>query len=371
MKILHVTPTFYPAHFYGGPIQSVYALCRHLSRLGSEVRVLTTNANGPKELDIQTEEETQMDDGVSVRYCRRTCRPDLSSSMFLNLASYVRWADVVHITYVFSASSLAALGVSKAAGRPVVWSPRGSLQPYCMRGKRTPKRAWMVACKSVRPRKLALHVTSEDEKRDLKAFLPGVPAYVVSNGVDVPTECNRSVRSSSLRVLYLGRIHPIKGIENLISACASTPAVELTIAGGGDDSYIRTLQRQVAISGAGSRVHFPGEVVGNDKEDAFRGADVLVLPSYSENFGLVVAEALARGVPVIASRGTPWSRIEDVGCGLYVGNDPQSLSSALCRIGNLPLHEMGARGRAWMQSDYTWEAQTGQMLGIYHDLTSQ
>jgi glycosyltransferase involved in cell wall biosynthesis len=117
-----------------------------------------------------------------------------------------------------------------------------------------------------------------------------------------------------------------------------------------------------------NRAHFTGEIEGAAKEQVYSEADVVVLPSHSENFGLVVAEALVRGVPVIASRGTPWAKVEQVGCGLHVDNDPHSLSAALVRIQQMPLDQMGGRGRTWMQADYTWEAQAKRMMHAYSEV---
>ena len=95
-----------------------------------------------------------------------------------------------------------------------------------------------------------------------------------------------------------------------------------------------------------------GELTGEAKEALFREADVLVVPSYTENFGLVVPEALLREVPVIAGKGTPWERLEEMSCGLWVENDPDSLVEAIERMSRLPLQEMGKRGRAWVQNEF-------------------
>ena len=103
MKILHVSPSFYPAHVYGGPTQSVYHLCRYLGLSGADVRVLTTDADGiDKVLDVEKDREVKVTEGVRVRYCRRTSRHSVSLTMLRLLPSYIRWADVVHLTAVYS-----------------------------------------------------------------------------------------------------------------------------------------------------------------------------------------------------------------------------------------------------------------------------
>lgn len=111
-----------------------------------------------------------------------------------------------------------------------------------------------------------------------------------------------------------------------------------------------------------------GEVRGNEKERWFANQDVVVVPSYTENFANVIAEALARAVPVIASRGTPWAGLEAHGCGLWVANDAASLAAALERIAGMPLALMGARGRDWMIDRYSWERSARDMMRCYEEL---
>lgn len=101
---------------------------------------------------------------------------------------------------------------------------------------------------------------------------------------------------------------------------------------------------------------------------AFHSADVCIVPSFSENFCMVAAESLAHGVPIIASHGTPWSRIEEKGCGLWVDNSPESLAQAILKIRTMPLSEMGQRGRDWMSAEYSWESVADQMADVYRRL---
>jgi glycosyltransferase involved in cell wall biosynthesis len=113
-----------------------------------------------------------------------------------------------------------------------------------------------------------------------------------------------------------------------------------------------------------------GHVIGDVKERLFSNADILVLPSYTENFGMVVVEALAHGVPVIASTGTPWSRLDEMGCGLWVPNNPKSLATAIQRMDRLPLGQMGENGREWMQKEFNWQYRTQQMLSCYQQVVT-
>jgi glycosyltransferase involved in cell wall biosynthesis len=174
-----------------------------------------------------------------------------------------------------------------------------------------------------------------------------------------------------LRILYIGRLHQIKGIENLLLAMPKIKTrYSLTICGSGDESYRRSLQRLVDDMGLDQRVNFQGQVAGDEKEVAFSHADVCVVPSFTENYGMVVAEALAHGVPVIASRGTPWKSLEQRGCGLWVENTPDSLAQAIEKISEQGLEGMGRIGREWVRKDLDWESVSKKMFSLYKESQS-
>ncbi len=371
MRVLHIVPSFYPAHVYGGPIQSVYHLCRYLARNGCEVKVLTTNANGRRAvLDVETNREVALAPGVDVRYCARL-RPESTSTQLLRaLPGYLRWADVVHLTAVYNFPTIPALAASKALRKPVVWSPRGALQRWEGSTRLKPKAVWERVCRVVAPSGMVLHVTSDQEARESLEKLPGFEAAVIPNAVEIPDNPMRVAYDGTLRLLFLGRLHPKKGIENLLEACRLVgPRLgrewSLVIAGTGEPGYAESLRRRIEALELQDRVAMVGEVVGHEKEEALGRASMLVAPSYTENFGMVVAEGLANGVPVIAGKGMPWRRMEEIGCGLWIDNDPATLASAIHRMSRMDLDAMGAAGRRWMQREFGWDAIANKMIALY------
>lgn len=373
MNILHITPSFAPAWRYGGPIYTVLQLCRQLARSGCEVRVLTTDANGPGAvLDVPTAREVDMADRLRVRYCARLMPEAVSPTLLRELPRYLRWADVVHLTAVYSFPIIPTLLASKLLDKPLVWSPRGSLQRWG--GTRRPrlKTLWERICLAAAPKKLLLHVTSEEEARDSMARFPGIQTVIIPNGVEIPAQSQHTQRNEALRLLYIGRLNPKKGIENLLAACnllnGHGPQYTLTIAGTGDGPYEASLRGEIARLALSHQARMIGQVIGDAKREAFENADVVVVPSHVENFCVVVAEALAYGVPVIASKGTPWADVENVGCGLWVDNDPPSLADAIERINNMPLDDMGRKGRRWMVEQFSWETIAAKMLDCYTSL---
>jgi glycosyltransferase involved in cell wall biosynthesis len=372
MKVLHVSPSFYPAHVYGGTISSGYGLCRSLSRTGCEVRILTTDTNGiGRSLDVNTREETIVG-GLRVRYCRKFFRHSVSAALIRELPAYVQWADIVHLTAVYSFPTFPTLAAARIFNKPVVWSPRGALQRWDGSSKIALKRVWeSMAYKIAGRRLLTLHLTSAEEAQQSLRRFPQLRAVVIPNGVDIASSSRRELHGGDLRLLYIGRLHPIKGVEALLHACSrvgkNSPSFRLRIAGAGTPSYLASLKTMVDDLGLHEQIEFVGDVRGEKKEALFDDSDLVVVPSHVENFAMVVAESLAHGLPVIASKGTPWHDLETHGCGLWVENQPESLAAAICRMREMPLAEMGERGRQWMREHYSWDRVSTQMVQLYQE----
>lgn len=376
MRVAHISPSFHPALVYGGPTRTLFGLARATAAEGAEVRVLTTNANGPSAvLDVDTSREHLIEPRLTVRYASRAMPDSISPQLLASLDAWISWADVVHLTAVYSFPTIPTLAVCRARSKPLVWSPRGSLQRWEHTSNRVLKTGWERICRALLPSRTLLHATSTAEAEQARLRIPGLDAVIVPNGVDVP-ECPRHIAGTgALRLLSLGRLDPIKGLENLIdafvAASASEPGMQLTIAGSGAPQYEAQLRERSRASGLAPRIRFAGSVNEATKAALLSETDVLVLASHSENFGLVAAEALAHGVPVIASRGTPWEALELRGCGLWVPNDVRSLADAILRARQLPLLEMGGRGRAYVREELGWRPIARRMLAAYAELRAR
>jgi glycosyltransferase involved in cell wall biosynthesis len=172
-------------------------------------------------------------------------------------------------------------------------------------------------------------------------------------------------------LLFLSRIHPTKAIDRLLHAWVELqslhPEWQLVIAGGGEVNHVQDITA-LAKSLKLQRVQFSGGLYGQAKSRAYLDADLFVLPTHSENFGMVIAEALAHACPVVVSRGAPWSALEGEGCGWWVFNDVAALSLALDTAMRLPIEQrkrMGRAGRAWMERDFSWTSVTARMDASY------
>jgi glycosyltransferase involved in cell wall biosynthesis len=370
MKILHVVPSFHPAYSYGGPIRSTFELCRNAMELGCEVRVLTTDADGlDRVLEVDKNEEVQLPEGFRVRYCARRLRHSVSPTLIRLLPAYMRWADIVHLTGVYNFPTFPTVSWARFLNKPLIWSPRGALQRWDGSSRVGPKAVWDFLWYHTADRgELTMHVTSEQESREVSERFSKLQMAMIPNGVDVPVDLNRVERNGDLRMLFIGRLDPKKGIEALLKACTlvdPAPPWRLAIAGWGAPTYVSQLKEQIRALGLSGRVEMLGAVVSKEKKKLFECSDIALVPSYTENFAIVAAEALAHGVPVIASKGTPWRRLEEMNCGLWVDNDPESLASAIRSISTMPLRDMGLRGREWMQNEFSWRSVTNQMLALY------
>lgn len=342
---------------------------------GLELRVLTTDSNGPEVNDRLMVEEfpTRLPAGYEVYYCRHRWVMTFAPGMFRRLWSMVKWADVVHLTAVYSPPTIPTLLACKALRKPLVWSTRGALQRWDGTTRRRVKKIWEQVCNLLcEQRRVVLHVTSVSEKEESGSMMTSARAEVIPNGVDVPPTANGSRQwrpENSLRLLALGRLHPIKGIENLLHALARLDdKVVLEICGDGAADYRESLRSLIHDLALNERVFFHGNVSGEEKAARFQEADVCIVPSYKENFCMVIAESLAAGVPVIASRGTPWGEMESIGCGLWVENDEEHLAGAIRQINGMSLREMGQKGRAWMEREYSWRSVAEKMAELYRSL---
>ncbi len=296
---VHVIAGLDPAQ--GGPSYSVPRLCEALAAEGLDPVLLSVAAGRNSPCDTRHggyRERRFVQDLACVPGLRALRR---STAFSTALKETVAAADLVHDHGLWLSPNLQAGWVAAAAGKPFVVSPRGMLSPPALAFSRTKKRVfWHLLQGPVMRRTACIHATSDQEYAELREFGLRQPIAVIPNGIDipdpVPDACNGIVRERI--VLSLGRMHPKKNLEILLRAWAEVeplrPGWRLDLVGPGDDRYVRQL-RALSCGLGLRRVSFGGPVYGSAKWDAYRAADLFVLPSLNENFGLTVAEALAAG----------------------------------------------------------------------------
>ena len=381
MRLLHVVPTYVPAWKHGGPIRAVHGLCRALAARGHRVTVLTTlvDTGGA----VPAGEPTCLD-GVEVRYFpvgtpRRLYR---SPALGAELARSMGGFDLVHLHSVFLWPTWAAARAARRAGVPYLVAPRGMLVPDLLKRRgRLRKAAWIAL---VERRTLAgaaaWHATSEIEVAEAgRLGLPLPPPRVVPNGVDPElfdpgaplSPAVRGVLGRGPLLLFLGRVSWKKGLDRLVAALAQVPAAVLAVAGNDEEGYLPKLRRIARDVGVAERVAFLGFVSGNDRAALLHHAAALVLPSYSENFGNAVLEAMAAARPVVVTPEVGLAPVvREERAGIVAAGDPGELAAALRELLADPTlaGEMGRHGAAAAVRRFGWPAMAESMERVYAEI---
>lgn len=285
--------------------------------------------------------------------------------------------DLVHINGIWKPQNYLFQKVAKSLGIKVVISPHGMLEPYILqRNSYKKKLALFLYQKKAIVGADFLLTTANSESENIKKLGFTGPSGVIPNGLDfqgIRKKKSNENNSSMLNILFLSRIHPKKGIELLIESVGQlkNQDVKLIIAGEGEQTYINKLIDLTYSKGLEKQIHFLGGIYGEAKWKLYQQANLFVLPTYSENFGIVVIEALAAGVPVITTKGTPWEELEIYKCGwwidLNVANLTHALTEAICKSKE-ELKEMGLRGRKLVEEKYDNKIVAKKICHLYNDI---
>jgi glycosyltransferase involved in cell wall biosynthesis len=263
--------------------------------------------------------------------------------------------DIVHINGIWTPQNWGFQKVAQELGIKVVLSPHGMLEPWILAHNPWKKKLGLFLYQNKAIHRAAhIHVTALMEKETIRNLGYKNELTIIPNGIDLSEIKKKKELYGTKKVIFLSRIHPKKGIELLLEAwrATNTQGWSLEIAGNGDANYIQNLtQSAIDIS----NVHFVGAKYGEEKWDFLRSADVMVLPTHSENFGIVVAEALAVGVPVITTKGTPWEDLNLNNCGWWIDLSVSNLSSTLTTVfikDTIELKELGQNGMKLIEDKY-------------------
>lgn len=366
MNSIHVIAGLGPKN--GGPAYSVPRLATALSALGCGTAIYTVaEASGET-----TAPAAQVYPQAWVNMpllSRLRFSPALSNA----LARRVDEVDIIHNHGLWLMPNVYAGQIALKARKPFIVSPRGMLATEAMKfSSRKKQLFWTMFQERIIARAIAWHATSAEEAQDIRAFGLTAPIAIIPNGIDLASiVADHDVARPHRTVLFLSRIHPKKGLSDLLLAwlhvSVHRPCWQLVIAGPDENGYRTELEAHVARSGIRS-VKFLDAAYGTDKAQLFAAADLFVLPTRNENFGLVVAEALAAGVPAIVTKGAPWSGLETEKSGWWIDQGVEPLTAALLQATALApavRQKMGARGRAWMTRAFGWDHIAEKMVSIY------
>jgi glycosyltransferase involved in cell wall biosynthesis len=253
----------------------------------------------------------------------------------------------------------------------LVVSPRGTLSQWALRANAIAKRMfWRVVQGPAVRESSCLHATAESEYEDIRRIGLRQPVCVLPNGIDVPP-LQKPDQKGRRCLLFLGRIHPKKGVDVLLRAWSAVEGRfgdwELRVVGPDNGGCLESIQDLASRLNV-RRAFFPGPLYGGEKLQAYRQASLFVLPTHSENFGMTVAEALAAGTPAIVTAGAPWSGLSAEGAGWWIEDGVDALVSCLeeaLAASDERLLRMGAAGRRWMIRDFNWPRIAERFVGTY------
>lgn len=362
MKIIHIVPSIHEEA--AGPSYSVPRLCESLQKAGVDI-----------ELDILgAKQKPSLDFVHAFRPSKFFKKIGFSGAMFLWLKIIAAngQASIFHIHSLWMMPNIYPGWAARGSNVKIIASPRGTLSPYALNiNKWIKKLFWIFLQGPVIRRAHCLHATALSEYTDIRMLGLTQPVCIIPNGIDVPEFLPKQINSNQKTLLYLGRIHPKKGLLNLLHAWAQVesrfPDWKLKIIGPNEVNHLAdllNLRDKLALQ----RIEIIGPLYGIAKLNAYREANLFVLPTHSENFGMTVAESLAAGTPAIVTKGAPWSQIDNKNAGWWIDIGIDPLASCLNQALSMEsedLVKMGVNGRYWMLESYSWDAIAREMASVY------
>jgi len=362
MKVFLASTSLLPE--YGGPAVSVSELATALGRAGIDVGLWAADQSAV----------------TTPLMSKITCVRKLNGTVEKAL-EYFGKADVLHDNGIWLPHNHRLVGFGKRHVIARIVSTHGTLMPKARNYRRWKKSlAWFLYQRRDLARANCHHVTSGIEAECIERLALQVPIAIIPNGVAIPqeselaratTEFRRSRGNGRKTALFLGRIHPIKGLPMLVEAWARLKPHDwrLCIAGPDEAGHRKAIERLVNARRLDDMVVFAGPISHEKKSLAYAAADLFVLPTHSENFGLAIAEALAHGLPVVTTKGAPWPMLTEHRCGWWVEPDVTGITEGLrlaFALGERELQDMGARGRQLVRDQLGWEHVTKRFVTLYH-----
>ena len=355
MKILHIIHSIDKST--GGPARSVTKTCVELAKLGVSIELLVQESSNKIEVPVT--------DNLTINY-------KTMSELFLYGSKLSnKEVDLIHLQHIWSPyiEIMAFWAYHKKI--PYIITPRGMLEPWIMAQNPWKKKLGMFLYQDKAIKKAAhIHVTASMEEETVRALGYTNPITIIPNGQNLSEIKKIKTNYDSKKIVFISRIHPKKGIELLLEAwqAIDTQGWTLEIAGNGEADYLETLTKLVKDL---DTVQFVGEQYDEDKWDFLRSAAVMVLPTFSENFGNVVVEALAVGVPVLTTKGAPWEDLEKYNCGWWIDLSVANLIVSLQTIIQTPPQElklMGENGLQLINEKYDIKAVAKNMYKLYNKI---
>jgi glycosyltransferase involved in cell wall biosynthesis len=388
MKVLHVIPSL--AKVKGGPTQITLEMVKALRARGVDAEIATTDDNGLERLDVPLRQRLEYEQ-VPVWFLPRFSpplrdyifSPDLAHWLWQNSKNY----DILHTHYLFSFAPTCAAAIARQQGIPYIATPYGMLTPWALAHQKLKKQIYSKIERHNLKSAIAIHCSTLEESQNVQDFQVSTPSFVVPYGVHLPTpqpqaktHLHRSygIPETTPIILFLSRLHPKKRPDLLIEALSKlafkNKKFHLILAGSGNSDYLSYLTSLVSSLGLTSQTSITGFVTGQKKDLLLQGSDIFVLPSYSENFGIAVAEAMAAGLPVIITPDVQIaSDIAADSAGLIVKGEVEAVQNVIAQLLDCPelRQKLGENGKRLVRCRYSWSAIASSLSRIYYSLLEQ
>ncbi len=342
----------------GGPFVSAGNLMENLVDLGHDVTFFTGDYGEPSPASAPLGVKMITAKGLLLPVIRQTLTPGAYPTLLSHCEA--QGVDVFHDNGLWRSLNIAVARVAHAKNIPRIVSLRGTLDSHALSHRGWKKRiALSLGHRRALEQATCLHATSLREVDSIRSFGLKQPIALISNGVGFPSEAAHFSETEPRTALYLGRLHPIKNLEVLVRAWAriAPPNWRLKIVGNAEMGYDRHLQSTIRDERAEKQIEIGQPVYGSEKSNLLRSAQLFFLVSKTENFGISAAEALAHGLPVVASTATPWSCLPEIGAGWSIEGVEESLAETIRIATSLPsseLQAMGQRGRNYAKDSLSW-----------------
>lgn len=329
MKILHPLLCYYPSQA-GGPANTVYWINNSLNSEKYTCEVIATSFGLTESLTKKSFSHNH-----KASYFNSAGRNYLSRGL-----KELRNTDILQLSSLFFPPTLPLLVAAARRSKTIIISPRGELYGAAIKQKFFKKKLWLTIVKLFQ-KKINFHASNDFELEIIKKTFPkAMSTILIPNYIELPKKQDRAIEE---KIIFLGRINPIKNIHLLIDALnivrKQFPDIKLEILGLArldyEITYKKALENQIKELGLQNIVHFKGHLDGEDKNKIIASSKALILPSKSENFGNVVLESLAQGTPVIASKNTPWGILEEYNAGYWINTTSDDLANYIIKIFSL------------------------------------
>lgn len=390
MNILHVIPSV--GSHRGGASQAVLEMLQSLKNTKVKVELVTTNDNGTDLLDVPLSQLTQYQE-IPTRFFPRFSPQVSFVREFAFSWELTKWLwkhiheyDLVHIHALFSYASTVAMIIARFKQVPYINQPHGLLCEWSLQQSQLKKKIYLSLIeKSNLQHSRILQLTSTKEVQEVELLGLGVPPVVMPLGLQIPADIPQSrqklremfnIPPEQTIILFMSRLHYKKGLDYLIPALSKVKTGKFTfiLAGNGSPEYEAEISELLINNQIEHCTHRPGFVTGEMKNILLQGSDIFVLTSHSENFGVVVLEAMAAGLATIVTPGVALaSMIKENDVGYVPELDIVEITSVIehCLNHSQESKEMGDRARQFILDNYTWDHIASKMISVYENIITR